>query len=230
MLGVLFATNFPRIRTVHPITFSKPPIFFRDALRPSDTGFVVALNDHIIAGSDSNSDPERLDDSIFRASLLHGGNLAVFDVLESIINSNFDKFDGRKGLVILGNMEQDRSKLSINTVIKSAQCQGIPIYVVCPIDNAMEIYINSQPEMATAKDNGEKLSSQTGGLYFRVHNESEFQTALERVANELHSQFLLTYLPSQGSTLKDLRRIKVVPVDHGLKVRTATHIASCTLP
>jgi Ca-activated chloride channel family protein len=71
-----------------------------------------------------------------------------------------------------------------------------------------------------------QLSEDTGGKYFYATSLPQLDEAFKKISDELRTQYLLAYYPSQRLSDSDFRRIQVavtgLPADSGFKARYRT--------
>ncbi len=124
--------------------------------------------------------------------------LASHDMLRSEI--------GRKVIILLTDGEDEGSKLTLDQGLQAAQQADVIIYSILISDR--RFYAR-----AGIGYSGEgvlnKLSNDTGGRMFRANNQSNTNEAFNEIANELRTQYLLGYTPSNNKADGTYRRIKV---------------------
>ena len=60
------------------------------------------------------------------------------------------------------------------------------------------VYFNGQQQVRTKPDGGlRKIADETGGGYFELKKTSDLAPTFTRVAQELHSQYVLGFTPTQ---------------------------------
>jgi VWFA-related protein len=104
-------------------------VAFISQLRPDDRVMVVSFNDHISVMSDFTSDRSRLERAIRRTHTDDGTRL--YDAVDSVINRELTKVQGRKAIVLFTDGVDTTSKrASFDSTITDAQELDALIYPV----------------------------------------------------------------------------------------------------
>ena len=101
---------------------------------------------------------------------------------------------GRKVLVLFTDGDDTSSKLGVGKVMDHAREKDIMIYGVGFISE----YFNGQSKVRSSPDRGlKKLTEDTGGGYFELKRSADLNETFTRVAQELHSQYVLGFEAKQ---------------------------------
>src|SRR5688572_2281198 len=112
---------------------------------------------------------------------------------------------GRKVVLVFTDGEDTASKIGVGKVMDKAREKDVMIYAI----GLQVTYFNGQQRVRTSPDRAlKKLAEDTGGGYFELKRSADLGETFTRVANELHSQYVLGFSP-------ELRDGKV----HKLEVR-----------
>jgi Ca-activated chloride channel family protein len=112
---------------------------------------------------------------------------------------------GRKVVLVFTDGEDTASKIGAGKVMDKAREKDVMIYAI----GLQVTYFNGQQRVRTSPDRGlKRLAEDTGGGYFELKRSADLGETFTRVANELHSQYVLGFSP-------DVRDGKV----HKLEVR-----------
>lgn len=113
---------------------------------------------------------------------------------------------GRKVIILLTDGEDQGSQLTLDQGLQAAQRSDVIIYSILISDRGFyaRAGIGYGGEGALSK-----LSGETGGHVFRVSNARNTTDAFNEIANELRTQYLLGYTPSNNKTDGTFRHIKV---------------------
>ncbi len=128
---------------------------------------------------------------------------------------------GRKVMVVITDGGDTMSKVDYKEAVRAAQQAEAILYsiIVVPI------------EASAGRDTGGEhaliqLSEDTGGKYFYASSMPQLDEAFRQISDELRTQYLLAYYPSQKLSDSDFRRIEVrvngVPAAGNFKVRHRT--------
>jgi Ca-activated chloride channel family protein len=109
---------------------------------------------------------------------------------ESLVR--LEPMDGRKVLVLFTDGDDTSSKIGVNKVMDHAREKDIMIYGV----GFQSEYFNGQHMQRSQPDkNLKKLAEDTGGGYFELKRTADLNETFTRVAQELHSQYVLGFSP-----------------------------------
>ncbi|HXI27153.1 MAG TPA: hypothetical protein VNG89_01980, partial [Vicinamibacterales bacterium] len=84
--------------------------------------------------------------------------------------------------------------MSLNRVIDRARTDEVMIYAI----GLESDYFNGQSRVRSKPDSGlRKVADETGGGYFELKKTSELAPTFTKVAQELHSQYVIGFTPTQ---------------------------------
>jgi Ca-activated chloride channel homolog len=115
--------------------------------------------------------------------------------------------DGRKVVVVFTDGDDTASKLGVGKVMDHAREKDVMVYAV-----GLETeYFNGQQRVRSSPDRSlKKLAEDTGGGFFLLKKTADLGETFTRVAQELHSQYVLGFSPetSDGKIHKLEVRVK----------------------
>ena len=161
-------------------------------LLPEDTGRVGAFNDKIEFHPENEftSDRDRLIRSL--GELDFGYPTRLWDAVDESIR-HLDAVPGRKVALVFTDGADTASRRDLDDVMDQARAKEIMVY---SIGLETEIF-NGQRRQRSSPDRGlKKLSEETGGGFFLLEKEDELGPTFTRVAQELHSQYVLGFSPA----------------------------------
>ena len=193
-------------------------------LLPKDKGMVGAFNDKIqFFPSTFTGDRDRLIAAL--SDLDFGNPTRLYDaVFESI--KQLSGVDARRVVLVFTDGEDTDSSKGQGNVLSSARDEGVMIYAV----GLRSDYFNGAFQVRSKPDSGLKqLAEETGGGYFELEKTSDLAPTFTRVAQELHSQYVLGFTPA---TLDGkLHRLVVRVKRPGMTVRARhSYVASADTP
>ena len=121
------------------------------------------------------------------------GQTALLDAVENAATYMKRAGHPRKALVIFSDGGDNRSRFSEGEVLRLLDEAGIAIYAVDTTES-----LNSRarsPEEVAGPDLLERLCDHAGGRYFHADGNRELAAAAEQISRELHSQYLIGYVP-----------------------------------
>jgi len=201
-----------------PLELSSARRFTHAILRPVDAISLYGFNEVVSEVVRFTSDPKTIDRAIDRIRL--GSATAMYDALYLGAHALLPR-QGRKVMVIITDGGDTVSKVDYKQALRAAQEAEAIVYsiIVVPI------------EASAGRDTGGEhaliqLSEDTGGRYFYAVSVAQLDGAFQKISDELRTQYLLAYYPSEKLPNSDYRRIQVsihgAPAEEGLKVRHRT--------
>jgi Ca-activated chloride channel family protein len=171
---------------------------------PDDRGRVGAFNDKVEIKPEAFTGNR--DDLIESLKLLDFGNRTrLYDAVEESLNA-LEGIDGRKVILLLTDGDDTDSNARGNDVLRRAIAEDVMIYSIgleVEYFNGLQ-YINTRPGR-----NFRRLAEETGGGYFELRETDELGATFTRVAQELHSQYLLGFSPAKRDGVSHTLEIRV---------------------
>jgi Ca-activated chloride channel homolog len=100
--------------------------------------------------------------------------------------------DGRKVVLVFTDGEDTASKVSAGNAVERARVEEVMVYSV-GLENE---YLNGNQRVRTSPDRGlRRLSEETGGGFFMLKKKDELGSTFTRIAQELHSQYVMGFTP-----------------------------------
>jgi Ca-activated chloride channel homolog len=160
-------------------------------LLPQDKGRVGAFNDKIeISAHFTNNRDELVADV---KELDYGNGTRLWDAVAAALDE-LRGIDGRRVVLVFTDGDDTESKTKIGTVIERSRAEEVMVYAI----GLESKYFNGQRMVRSKPDSGlRKVADETGGGYFELEETSELAPTFTRVAQELHSQYVLGFAPMQ---------------------------------
>jgi VWFA-related protein len=193
-----------RMETVH-LAAGK----FVEALSPEDQALVIDFDEKVFLLQDFTRDAKLLKEAI--DSTYAEGGTALYDAVFASYRKLKD-VEGRKAIVILSDGEDTNSKFSYQRVLEAAKTNDTVIYSIGLGTSLLELGIRGALK---------ELAEETGGRAFFPNRAEELQDVYRQLAEELKSQYYLTYAPTNDAWDGSWRKIRLeVTGRDGLEVRT----------
>ena len=161
-------------------------------LLPEDMGRVGAFNDKIEFHPEDAFTSDR--DVLIRAlkELDFGYPTRLWDAVDESIR-RLEPVPGRKVVLVFTDGADTASRRDLDDVMQQARAKEIMVYAI-----GLETEINSGGRrQRSSPDRGlKKLAEETGGGFFLLKKEDELGPTFTRVAQELHSQYVLGFTPA----------------------------------
>lgn len=164
---------------------------FVTRLLPGDVCRVGAFNDRVQFGGDFTSDRNRLAQDIDTLDV--GDATRLYDALAAGLDA-LEGGAGRRVILVLTDGADTESRTAIRSVVGRARGDGVMVYAI-GIERTR--FSGTRP-VVSAPDRGLKnLTEETGGGYFALRQTTDLGTTFARIADELHSQYLIGFSPER---------------------------------
>jgi Ca-activated chloride channel family protein len=158
-------------------------------LLPDDKARVGAFNDKIQFNARWSNDRDQLITDT--KNLDFGNGTRLWDAVGAALDE-LKAIDGRKVILVFTDGDDTESRLRLGAVMDRARAEEVMIYAI----GLESIYFNGQQRVRTKPDGGlRKIADETGGGYFELTKASELASTFTKVAQELHSQYVLGFTP-----------------------------------
>lgn len=195
--------------------------FLHQVLRPRDMAFVLHFDVEVELLQDFTADYGLLAHAIDQTVINGGGHgvmpgplptgdsggaTHLYDAVYLAANELMKNEVGRKVLILLTDGEDQGSRIKLNTALETAQKSDLIIYSIAIIDRSF--YWGSM--MGFSGDSVlKKLSDETGGRVIQVDRMRDTGAAFQQIAEELRTQYLLGYTPTNTQRDGSFRRIRL---------------------
>jgi len=201
-----------------PLELASARRFVHAILRPVDVLSLYGFSETVSELTGFTPDLRVIDRAIDHIRL--GSATALYDAL-FLGSEALEPRQGRKVMVVITDGGDTMSKVNYQEAVRAAETAEAILYsiIVVPI------------EASAGRDTGGEhaliqLSADTGGKYFYASSLAQLDEAFHQISDELRTQYLLAYYPSQRLSDSDFRRIQVkvkgIPSDSDFKVRHRT--------
>jgi Ca-activated chloride channel family protein len=199
-----------------PLEQASAKRFAHDIIRPIDALSVYAFSEEVIEASHGyTSDLKRIDESIDHIRV--GAATALFDAIY-LASRALDRRKGRKVIVLITDGGDTISKVDYKEAVKASEEAEAIVYsiIVVPIESSAGRETGGEHALI-------QLSEDTGGKYYYATSVAQLDEAFHKISDELRTQYLLAYYPSQRTSFSEFRRIEVkvvgVPDSTAYRVR-----------
>ena len=159
-------------------------------LLPDDKGRVGAFNDKIQFSSRFTNDRDELVGDL--KDLDYGNGTKLWDAVGASLDE-LKGMEGRRVVLVFTDGDDTASRTRLGTVIDRARAEEVMIYAIGLESN----FFNGQYMERSKPDSGlRKIADETGGGYFELKKTADLAPTFSRVAQELHSQYVLGFAPT----------------------------------
>jgi Ca-activated chloride channel family protein len=115
----------------------------------------------------------------------------LYDAIDESI-ARLENLNGRKVVLVFTDGDDTSSKIGSGHVLDRARAKDVMVYAIGLVND----YFNGQQRVRSQPDRGlKKLAEETGGGYFELKRTADLGETFTRVAQELHSQYVLGFSP-----------------------------------
>jgi Ca-activated chloride channel family protein len=175
--------------------------FAHAILRPIDGISLFQFSEVVDQLTPFTSDIRAIDKGISRVHT--GAATALYDTLylgsDALLNRR-----GRKVMVVITDGGDTVSKSSYQDAVREAQEAEVILYciIIVPIESNAGRDIGGEHALI-------QLSRDTGGKYFYAGSQDQLDAAFSQISEELRTQYLIAYYPSQRLSDSEYRRIEI---------------------
>ena len=173
-------------------------------LLPKDKGRVGAFNDKIEFVSGFTSDRDSLVSAL--KDIDFGNPTRLYDAVAASLDE-LQGIEGRRVVLVFTDGDDTDSRVGLGTVLDRGRNEEVMIYAI----GLESDFFNGVRQVRSKPDRGlKRLAEETGGGYFELDKTSDLAPTFTRVAQELHSQYVLGFVPTvlDGKVHKLAIRVK----------------------
>ena len=175
-------------------------------LLPDDQGQVGAFNDKIEFHPATEFTSNRDALVSYLKDLDFGYPTRLYDAVDESL-ARLENMEGRRVVLVFTDGDDTSSKVGAGHVTDRARAKDVMVYAIGLVND----YFNGQQRVRSQPDRGlKKLAEETGGGYFELKRTADLNETFTRVAQELHSMYVLGFSPEalDGKVHKIEVRIK----------------------
>lgn len=235
-LGILLDTSGSQYQVL-PMEQQAGSEFLERVLKAKDQAFLLSFDVNVDLLSDFTNNSRQLARAMNKAEInTAGGNGAagipgagggtipvhgtpkgtlLYDAIYLASNEKLNQETGRKAMIILTDGDDQGSRYKIQEAIAAAQKSNAIIYVILIADTGF--YGNwGYSGYSAAK----RLSDETGGRLINVgNNGKKLEAAFQQIEDELRTQYVASYTPTNAKQDGTFRRIAVQCKGEDMKVQ-----------
>ena len=238
-LGILVDTS-PSQQRVLPLEQEQGKAFIRQVLRPKDIAFVLHFDLEVELLQDFTGDKNLLAKAIDETVINGGGGGVLpgtfptsdracctyfYDAVYLASNDLLKNEVGRKVIIVLTDGEDEGSKLKLEDALAATQKSDVMIY---SIDISDRMFYMRQGGFFSGDSVLRKLSDETGGRVIHVDAKHDVSQAFQQIADELRTQYLLGYVPTNTRHDGSFHKIQVKVRNQDYKIQARRGYYSAT--
>ncbi len=204
-IGILLDTSGSQ-QNVLPMEQASGAEFLKDVLTPKDEAFLISFDINVNLLADYTNSPREIQRAMDKAEINTGagtgsvtGNATprgtlLYDAVFLAAHDKLRQEAGRKILVILTDGQDEGSQETLKTATEAAQKSNAIVYVILLADPYAYGSFGIGYTGSAAMD---KLAKDTGGRVINVgRNTKKLQEAFDQIQDELRTQYLASYTPT----------------------------------
>ena len=132
-----------------------------------------------------------------------GAATALYDAIY-LASRSLDHRKGRKVMVLITDGGDTISRVDYKEALRAAEEAEALVYsiIIVPIESSAGRETGGEHALI-------QLSEDTGGKYYYATSIAQLDEAFRKISDELRTQYLLAYYPSQRASFSEFRRIEV---------------------
>lgn len=185
-----------------PLEQASAKHFVHTILRPVDALSVYAFSEVVREATPGyTSDVKRIDEGIDHLHV--GAATALYDAIY-LASRSLDHRKGRKVVVLITDGGDTISKVDYKEALRAAEEAEALVYsiIIVPIESSAGRETGGEHALI-------QLSEDTGGKYYYATSTAQLDEAFRKISDELRTQYLLAYYPTQHTSFSEFRRIEV---------------------
>lgn len=185
-----------------PLEQASAKRFAHDIMRPVDALCVYGFSEVVNESTRGyTSDLRRIDEGIEHIRV--GAATALYDAIY-LASRALDHRKGRKVIVLITDGGDTISRIDYKQAVRAAEEAEAIVYsiIIVPIESSAGRETGGEHALI-------QLSDDTGGKYYYATSMGDLDEAFRKISDELRTQYLLAYYPSQRTSFSEFRHIEV---------------------
>jgi len=184
-----------------PLELASARKFAHTILRPEDGLALYKFSEEVRELVPFTSDLKKIDAGIDRVR--NGAATALYDAVY-LGSQALSRRQGRKVMVVITDGGDTVSQVDYKEALRAAQEAEAIIYSIIIVPIEADAGRDTGGEHALIQ-----ISSDTGGKYYYATSAAQLDAAFQKISDELRTQYLLAYYPSQRYSDSEFRQLKV---------------------
>lgn len=205
--------------------------FFSSVLKKKDVAFLISFGADSELLQDITGTPRLLQQGLGRLKLNTGYSgptagpvptmnkqrgTVLYDAVYLAAHDMLATESGRKAIILITDGEDEGSKLSMKAAIEAAQKADSIIYSILYVDRRFYGGFNMGYSGESVL---KQMSEETGGRLFTVGGKNTLDSIFEQIQEEMRSQYLIGYTPTNTNKDGSFRKIDLKTHDKDQKVQ-----------
>jgi Ca-activated chloride channel family protein len=218
----------------------KSALAFANTVSPQDRIAIISFRDDVQLISDFTTDRSLLAQRI--KDIEAGGGTALYDALAyTLVNTLKPLRDERTAIVVISDGDDNRSFIPFPYILETIIETGAvvyPLYIpsgLIPASGAPAPSTTLDPTRtrflsltSRADEEGSKLASVSGGVYYPVRRFDELQLAYDDIVAQLRTSYTISYSTPTAASSSARNRVRVRVAREGAVVRLSPVVGAGT--
>src|SRR5271156_2794896 len=184
-----------------PLELTSARKFAHAILRPEDGLSVYKFSETVSQMVPFTADLKKIDAGIDKVR--NGAATALYDAV--FLGSNaLSSRQGRKVMVVITDGGDTMSQVDYKEALRAAQEAEAIVYSIIIVPIEADAGRDTGGEHALIQ-----ISSDTGGKYYYATSSTQIDDAFQKISDELRTQYLLAYYPTQRYSFSEFRQLRV---------------------
>ncbi|MGA7077959.1 MAG: VWA domain-containing protein [Terriglobales bacterium] len=184
-----------------PLELSSARKFAHAIVRPQDGLAVYKFSETVSQMVPFTSELKKIDEGIEHPRL--GSATALYDAVY-LGSHALTRRQGRKVMVVITDGGDTMSQVNYKEALRAAQEAEAIIYSIIIVPIEADAGRDTGGEHALIQ-----ISNDTGGKYYYATSAVQLDDAFQKISDELRTQYLLAYYPSERYSNSDFRQLRV---------------------
>jgi Ca-activated chloride channel family protein len=184
-----------------PLELTSARKFAHAIVRPQDGLSVYKFSDEVSEVVPFTSDLRKIDAGIDR--MRNGSATALYDAV-FLGSQALSRRQGRKVMVVITDGGDTLSQVNYKEALRAAQEAEAIVYSIIDVPVEADAGRDTGGEHALIQ-----ISADTGGKYYYATSLSQLDAAFQKISDELRTQYLLAYYPSERYSNSEFRQLRV---------------------
>src|ERR1700678_1049407 len=185
----------------NPLELSPELKFVHTIVRPQDGLSVYKFSETVSQMVPFTSDLKKIDEGIDHPR--NGAATALYDAIY-LGSQALNRRQGRKVMVVITDGGDTMSQMNYRQALRAAQESEAIIYSIIIVPIEADAGRDTGGEHALIQ-----ISSDTGGKYYYATSSVQLDDAFNKISDELRTQYLLAYYPSERYANSDFRQLRI---------------------
>ena len=177
---------------------------FLKAANPQDEFFLILFSDRARLATDFTTD---IDEIKGRLGMTESkGRTAMFDAVHLALDQIKHARYSRKAVLIISDGGDNHSRYTFRSIMSELREVDVQVYsigILEPLVRRNSLEVVNGPVLL------DQIAQATGGRLFEANNPADLREAASRIGTALRNQYLLGYMPANGSPAGKYHRLEV---------------------